>query len=191
MSGDGVGIMNAQERPIKFALSFTKALEALAYVANRWDEITPFYVSKVMFFADKWHLNRYGRPVTGDTYIAMPRGPVPSTLRNIIEENFEWIEEPTNFHQMIELRKRTYKHVHSRVEDDKLTSLSETDKECLSAAVEFCRGKSLNELSALTHRERAWANAPANRAMDYQDFFDDEASPLIEEAREFAAYGVL
>lgn len=183
--------MTIEERPLKFALNFTKALEALAYVANRWDAITPFYVSKVMFFADKWHLNKYGRPVTGDTYIAMPRGPVPSTVRDIIEENFEFIEEPTHFKQMIKLEKRSYKHVHSKVADDKLTSLSESDKECLSEAVEFCRGKSLNELSTLTHRERSWRNAPANRAMDYEDFFDDIDSPLVEEAREFAAYGLL
>lgn len=183
--------MAPEKRPLKFPFSFAKALDALAFVANRWQGITPFYVAKVMFFADKWHLNEYGRPVTGDTYIAMPRGPVPSTIRDMVEEKFEFIEEPTNFRNMLRFEKRSYRHVYSNVSDSTLISLSESDKECLEAAIKHCRGKSLSDLSNETHRDKSWANAPANCPMNYVDFFDEANSDMLEEAREFAAYGVL
>src|SRR5690606_40518414 len=41
---------------------------------------------KLMYFADRDHLVKYGFPITGDMYIKLPYGPVPSfsnfVLRN-------------------------------------------------------------------------------------------------------------
>ena len=59
---------------IKFAFSDSKALEALAFIASMRPGFTPLFVSKVLFFAEKWHINRYGRPIIADTYIAMVLG---------------------------------------------------------------------------------------------------------------------
>ena len=38
-----------------------------------------------MFFADKEHLLDYGRPITGDSYVAMEHGPVPTSTRDILK----------------------------------------------------------------------------------------------------------
>ena len=73
---------------LKFRFNEGKAIEALIWIASEWPNITPFYLSKVLFYAEKEHLNKYGRPVIADTYIAMPWGPVPSTIRNYIEGNY-------------------------------------------------------------------------------------------------------
>ena len=40
---------------------------------------------KLAFFADRYHLRNYARPVVGDIYYAMKLGPVPSNLKDIIE----------------------------------------------------------------------------------------------------------
>ena len=40
---------------------------------------------KVLWFADLEHLKKYGRTVTGDTYVAMEFGPVPSVLYDEIK----------------------------------------------------------------------------------------------------------
>jgi uncharacterized phage-associated protein len=66
--------------PFRFAIDEAKALEALVLVAKAWPGITPFFVAKVFFLAEKWHLNRFGRPIIGDTYVAMQNGPVPSAV---------------------------------------------------------------------------------------------------------------
>jgi hypothetical protein len=39
-----------------------------------------YNIWKILFSAEKYHLNKYGCPVTGDTYIAMEYGTVPSQL---------------------------------------------------------------------------------------------------------------
>lgn len=38
-----------------------------------------------MYFADQFHLKNYGQPLTGDSYIAMPYGPVPSFLYDVFK----------------------------------------------------------------------------------------------------------
>jgi len=183
----------ANGHPLKFAFSDAKAMDALAYIACKWDGITPFYIAKVLFFAEKWHLNRYGRPIIADTYIAMPKGPVPSTIKNIVDENFDYLDEPEAFRKMLRVERRGLRRLHSRVKERDIRHLSESDCDCLDEALSFCRGKEVDELSNITHFEKAWKNAPANRAMDYEDFFDDgpDREALLEEARAFAAYGVL
>lgn len=70
---------------IRFQFDETKAVETLAYIATRWPRVTAFYASKILFFAEKLHLNRYGRPIVADTFIAMANGPVPSTIYDFIE----------------------------------------------------------------------------------------------------------
>ncbi len=42
---------------------------------------------KILWFADLHHLKQYGRSITGDTYIAMNYGPVPSALYDMIKGN--------------------------------------------------------------------------------------------------------
>ena len=52
------------------------ALAAVLYVAHRLPHSTLHTLSKVLYFADRKHLERYGRFIFGDTYIAMKFGPV-------------------------------------------------------------------------------------------------------------------
>src|SRR4029077_20807287 len=68
-----------------FALDTDKVIEAVVFVAARVPEPTLHSVSKVLFHADKMHLSRYGRPISGDRYIAMRHGPVPSAAYDILK----------------------------------------------------------------------------------------------------------
>lgn len=180
---------------LKFAFSERKAMEALAFVARARPGFTPLFVAKVFFFAEKWHLNRYGRPIIADTYIAMPRGPVPSTIKDFIDAKWGWVEKPEDIEEAITVdrAKRPFRLMPGSREPD-LSVLSETDIECLKAAVEFCAIKTADELSAITHHEKAWQRAPVNGPMDYADFVDDEndiRDEILEMAHEHAACGVL
>ncbi|MDZ7704883.1 MAG: Panacea domain-containing protein [Trueperaceae bacterium] len=50
----------------------------LLYVINRVRNPDRHRVAKVLYLADKCHLERYGLPITGDRYIKMHHGPMPS-----------------------------------------------------------------------------------------------------------------
>jgi uncharacterized phage-associated protein len=181
--------------PLKFAFSSDKALEALAFVANEHPGFSPLFVSKVFFYAEKWHLNRYGRPVIADTFIAMPLGPVPSTIKNFIDQNWDWAEKPEGFDKAIRLERRDgFLRLIAAEKVTEFPRLSESDIECLRDAIAFCRDKTAQELSDATHLEKAWAKADPNRPMDYEDFVDDDnphKDAVIEMAREASRCAVL
>src|SRR3990172_3908608 len=62
-----------------------KALNVILWVANR-AKIPDFYrISKIIYFADKVHLQKYGRLICGDAYVAMKDGPVPSGVYDIMK----------------------------------------------------------------------------------------------------------
>jgi Protein of unknown function (DUF4065) len=47
-----------------------------------------------IFIADRDHLRRFGRPVTGDAYIAMDNGPVLSRIYDIIKGSLDFFGDP-------------------------------------------------------------------------------------------------
>jgi uncharacterized phage-associated protein len=173
----------------RFNFNETKTLEAVVFIARKWPEITPFFLAKTLFFADRNHLRAYGRPVTGDVYIAMADGPVPSHVYDMVKDNLDFFGNPAAIVQAIKVDRgnRRYSEI-TAARDPDLDALSETDIEELLAAIKFCRGKSFNELRSLTHQERAWAEAPANTEMNPELLVPDE---MQEEVREHAAYAVL
>lgn len=179
---------------IKFPYNEEKALAALSFVASQNPGMTPPYIAKVFYFAEKEHLNRYGRPIIGDSYRAMFRGPVPSAVKNYVDENWEWIGKPANYDRYIQIKtRRGLRRVHPGRDGPRLEFLSETDRECLAAAVEFCRDKSADELSQITHLDKAWFKKPENAFMDYEDFVDDDnphRGEIVQSMKESAAYSV-
>lgn len=176
---------------LRFQFNETKGLEALTYIANKWPGVTVFYASKVLFFAEKYHLNRYARPIVADTFIAMPNGPVPTTLYDFIKGRFGMAGNPAEIQAA--LNTTNYPTVSAR-RDSNTEVFSASDIECLDEAIAFCRARGFGLLSQLTHQERAWSEAPQNGPMDYEALIDKEApnaEAVLEEAREFATYGVL
>lgn len=181
---------------IKFAFSEGKALAALAFVAQSRPGLTPFFVSKVFYLAEKQHVNQYGRPIVADTYIAMTEGPVPSTIKHYIDQNWFWVSEPAHSAQAYRIHRRQGalpKLMPGSTSLD-FASLSESDKECLLEAIAFCEGKSPEELSFITHLDKAWSNADVNQPMDYADFVDPDnphRDEILETLQESAVHAVL
>jgi uncharacterized phage-associated protein len=178
----------ADSRMIRFNFNETKAVEAVVLIAQRWQGITPFFLAKVLFFADRNHLRDYGRPVTGDIYIAMADGPVPSHVYDIVKDNLDFFGAPEAILDAITInRNERYAQVYAKREPN-FEFLSETDIAAIENAIGFCRNKSFGELSNITHQEVAWSEAPANGVMDLEKLVPED---MREEVRESAAYAVL
>lgn len=64
---------------------YDRALNAFLYVANRVSRPDTHKIFKVLYFADMAHLCKYGRAITGDRYIAMKFGPVPSCVYDMVK----------------------------------------------------------------------------------------------------------
>lgn len=70
---------------LKTRFDSEKALEALLYVASKAPVPDLYHVCKLMYFADRKHLERYGRLITGDSYRAMKNGPVASGAYDLLK----------------------------------------------------------------------------------------------------------
>ena len=173
---------------IRFNFDESKAVETLVFIAQAWPAITPFYLSKVLFFADRDHLRAFGRPVTGDAYIAMNNGPVPSRIYDIVKGELDFFGDPAAIAEALKINQDgKYHQIHARRAPN-TDLLSETDIAALDKAIKFCRGKSFTDLSNLTHQEPAWIKAATNAEMDPELLVPEE---MREEVRETAAYAIL
>jgi uncharacterized phage-associated protein len=60
-----------------------RAINAVLYIAEKLDRKIFHKIFKILYFSDIEHLVKYGRTITGDVYIRMLDGPVPSALYDI------------------------------------------------------------------------------------------------------------
>lgn len=129
-------------------------INAALWVATRLseDQCRLHKIFKILWFADLSHLKKYGRTITGDTYIAMNNGPVPSVLYDEMKANPGPDDAFFRFDK--EKEKGFIKPLKSVNED----YLSQTDVEELQASFDTYKDNSFDELTDLSHRH-AWTSA--------------------------------
>lgn len=117
----------------------SKAVAAIAYLAQRTGE-SMYPVLKMLYLADKRHLERYGRFIVGDSYVAMHQGPVPSSTYDMLK----FVRGDRKFFDGGDIAARAFsldKHTH-RLEllaDPDVSALSESDIECLAEVAALCQ----------------------------------------------------
>lgn len=159
------------------------AIQAVLYVAQQSKDRKDMHrIFKTLYFADREHLSRYGRSITGDVYIAMSYGPVPSKIDDI----FKAVRGDSFFSNYADDLKKAFHFVNKfiiepDIEPD-LDYLSETDIECLDFAINKCRGKSFGELTEMSH-DLAWNNTKRDREISVKDILRENA-----ETEEYADY---
>lgn len=143
-----------------------KALEAILYVASKAPIPDIYHVGKILYYADRFHLQDFGRLITGDHYNAMKDGPVASNTYDIIKiarGDGRYIPNGCD----TEAVKRAFKIfgmkiVPSRVADE--DSLSESDIECIDKSIEALGQMSFEEIREMSH-DAAWESADSNGEM--------------------------
>lgn len=159
------------------------ALEAVLYVAEHIDDRKDMHkIFKTLYFADREHLSRYGRSITGDYYIAMSYGPVPS----FIDDIFKAVRGNSFFSGRSDDLKGYFHFINNYViEPDRepdMDYLSETDVECLDYAISICKGKSFGELTEMSH-DLAWTRTKKDRRMSVKDILRENG-----DTEEYAEY---
>lgn len=62
-----------------------RILAPCLYVLNKTGKLSKHHISKILYFADKFHIAKYGRTLSGQRYVAMQNGPVPSQIYDFIK----------------------------------------------------------------------------------------------------------
>jgi uncharacterized phage-associated protein len=165
--------------PATFIPNTAKAVEVILWLASERSGIDLYHVVKCAFYADKYHLNHYGRPVIGDRYEADEYGPLGRVVYGLLRRHpFELLALESNGDLPISVDGPCYTVIATR--EPNLRRLSRSDVEALRFAVTTYADKSFNELVEMSHAEPAYI-AAGGGAMRYEDMIDD--GPHAEERR--------
>jgi len=131
-----------------------KIINALAVIVSMQTgkSVDNIKAYKLLWLADRLHLRRFGRTITGDTYFAMPKGPVPSDAKNILEGQQTKLKNVFNVKAMFSLGTGCY----SLVGEPNMTVFSKTDIDCLNDVIACYNGLSAEDLVELSHKFPEW-----------------------------------
>lgn len=143
-----------------------KAVELILYIASRLGTETATFhtISKICYFSDLLHLERYGRLITFDGYVAMKHGPVPSRIYDLLKKD--------DFHGLKTYAESAFDlenahHVVPRREAQQ-DYLSGSEKECLDQVLAKYGKMDFGRLSKESHKG-AWNEADANDFISLDD----------------------
>jgi len=145
-----------------------KAINSALYILKALGGTTDYHkLFKILYFADQKHLVRYGTPFSGDIYVAMKHGPVPSYTYDIIKRVRDM---PNDIG-------RKYKTFFSATADNVpiVSALSEPDMDALASSNIECLEESIQEnrnldFTTLTRKSHGSAWDAAKEQTDEMEF---------------------
>lgn len=142
-------------------LSNPKLKAIILYFANNTD---PKYLGevklmKLLYFLDFRHVKKYGSPVTYDTYVNLNRGPIPSFIKNIIDDTACGIK--TALTEVIEFETPKGTIMKRIIPKRKFTvddrgHLTPTELEILDEVSKEFGNKKTDDLVKASHNEAPW-----------------------------------
>lgn len=171
-----------------FQIDIEKAKAVVLYIAGKLGETDFHRVFKILYFAEKEHLVKYGRPIVGDTYYAMKNGPVPSFIYDALKfargngtysPSFEGIASAITIKSGFTFTAN---------ENADLEELSKSDLACLDKSIQENKDIEYTALTEKSH-DTAWDSADRDDAIDITNIAkaggaNDEMLKYIEECRE-------
>lgn len=161
--------------------NYKKATQSLNFFSiKEGGTINKMKSIKLVWLADRLHLRTHARTITGDSYFAMKNGPVPSSTRDILEQNDIALsdDELQYSAQFISI---TDKFTFSSKENIDTNVFSQTDLEALDAISNLYGKYTKYKLRDLSHEFPEWKkfqSALENKVssrfpMNELDFFFD------------------
>lgn len=163
---------------------------AVLHILNRaGGTLDKYRIYKALYFANKEHLNRYGRLITSDTFFALPFGPVPTKLADVFDSLQHGKPLQKNDKELfcpimksIVPCKFDADNYFTAEELPDLDELSDSDIECLNIGLNKCVGRDFDEIKEESHDE-AWKKAfakPNHKSIDVLDMVDDSNQDMKE-----------
>lgn len=146
------------------------AIQAILYILQKMGGRCDIHkCHKILYFADNEHLSRWGRSITGDTYIKMDYGAVPSCIYDL----FKAVRGDSYFAgQVSDIRDNYFHFVNKKdIVSNTLPDmdyLSVSDVELLDKYINELKDKNFDEVSEASHGY-AWSNTAQNQQISVRD----------------------
>lgn len=143
-----------------------KMRACVLYVLQQLDKETDFIkLFKILYFAQREHLVKYGRGVMGDTFHALRFGPVPSFIYKALQMAAGRMDMDPDFEVFLDgIKVNDDSLVSSSVKPD-MDELSLSDVACLDKYIKKYKDLDSYKLSHRSHYDKAWREA-FSRATD-------------------------
>jgi uncharacterized phage-associated protein len=166
-----------------------KALNAVLYITHKLNRNDFHKVFKVLYFADRNHISEHGRSITGDTYIAMNDGPVPSNIYDIFKSvrGDGFFKDDGKFSSLFSVLNWD---IISPIAPADLKKLSKTDVNQLDQSLKQYGDMSWEEVREKSH-DYAWRNTVKNAPISLENLVmetgnDDSYVAYLKEQALFA-----
>ena len=192
------GPFRAKLTYMSLTVAHRRAVQALNYFARQeGGSINKLKALKLLFFADRYHLRKFGRPVSECAYFAMTHGPVASEAKDIAEGCASLPPSARAYARRYVCKDGDYDF--SSVADVDAAVLSASDHEALEFAWRNFGRFSKYTLRDITHHYPEWKRhekaleTKRRVPMDLADFLKEPDAgyipchPLTEEERQAAS----
>ena len=161
---------------ISFVFNVEKSIHVILYIIQQSKgKINQHNLWRIVFEADKYHLNKYGIPIPGDTYRNMSFGPVPSAIYNMVKGHHmpRGSKSPKEYLQEMGMTKPPFKYnrdtriLSSSIPHDP-KRFTKTNVEALNQAIKKYGELSFDELKQANCRERSWRETERNQLIPFE-----------------------
>lgn len=135
-----------------------KTLNAILYLAGQAGKIDLYLLMKMLYLADRAHITKWGRTITGDSYKKMDLGPVPDNaykMINSLRGGPQWHANLENCLQYQE-NKRKKEYFVTAVCSPKLRKMSKSDRATLDAVYQDYKDYGFAEINKAVHDDSAY-----------------------------------
>lgn len=149
-------------------------IQAIAYLVAKDSVRIDSSVSlfKLLFFADRYHLRMYGSTITGDKYVAMDMGPVPSVAKTMLDLS----KKVSKLQEYVEWEGDGF----SSVQNPDMDEFSESEIEALDVVIKFHKNHStMGTLIDFSHQLTEWKKPSSKLRLDkgmelmrWEDWFE-------------------
>jgi len=163
-----------------------KATQAINYLTKKeGGQIDKLKLIKLVYFADRFHLRRYGRLIANDAYLAMPLGPVGSSVKDIAEFS-DFLDTTEREYAATYLGQGGIENTIVSIADVDTEVFSKSELEALDFAYNEFGDKSAPALVDIAHRYPEWnkfkraleSKETTRESMSYPDFFKNPSNDI-------------
>lgn len=181
-------ILNKQEC-MKISLKKLKAI--ILYFCEQTDPkfLGKVKLMKLFYFLDFMHLKKYGAPITFDRYVKLEHGPIPTTIKNLVDDAGYDIEHSL-LADTIDIERpdgtRMYKVVpRRRLTEDDLALFTEAERETLARVCARFGSNNTQSIEEASHEEAPWKESEMLQEIPYTLALKDKDCNASKEEMDF------
>jgi len=166
-----------------------KFINATLFFAKSVKKLGITKLNKLLYYSDFEHFRLYGRPIIGDYYIRMEKGPVPNESYSIFNANFrnDQNDQDDSLKDAIYVRKDPDNKLGVIVAKRKFDSslFSKSEIEIMQKVAFIWKDATAKTASKQSHLERPWKETARSEVIDYKLVIDKQSDSI---SREYAEY---